>query len=116
PPANPLARALGSVAAPAGPGHFVLSATTNGSPGEPGTVVTNSYFTHDPVLETPCLTTGFTYLLRFSTLPGTSDCGVPASAITSEHDASTLENTTTTLISGAFPGPGGETKVELRKA
>jgi len=114
-PCNTVTADVGSVPAGAGTGHFVLSATTNGSPGEPGTVVTNSYFTHDPVLETPCLATGFTYLLRFYTPSGPSDCGVPASAITSEHDASTLVNTTTTLITGAFRAPGGETKVELRK-
>jgi plastocyanin len=105
---------VGSPPAAAGTGHFVISATTDGTAG--GTNVTNSYFTHDPVLETPCLSTGATYLLRFYTPSGTSDCGLPASAITSEHDEGTQVNATTTLITGAFPAPGAETKVELRKS
>jgi hypothetical protein len=111
---------VGSPPAAAGTGHFVISATTNGTAG--GTEVTNSYFTRDPVLdtpnsvlETPCLTTASTYKLRFFTSAGTVDCNVPASALTSEHDAATQVNTTTALITGAFPSPGGETKAELRK-
>jgi hypothetical protein len=104
---------VGSPPAAAGTGHFVLSATTDGTAG--GTDVTNSYFTDDPVLETPCLQTGSPYDLLFHTPSGNVSCPVPGSAITSEHDEGTQTNTTTALITGAFPAPGGETSVELRK-
>jgi len=106
---------VGSPPAAAGTGHFVLSATTDGTPGEPGTVVTNSYFTDDPVLETACLETGSSYELLFHTPSGDVHCDVPGSAITSEHDEATHTSTTTALITGAFPSPGAETSVELRK-
>jgi hypothetical protein len=103
---------VGSPPAAAGTRHFVLSATTNGT--MLGTNVTNSYFTGGQVLETPCLG-GSPFDLLFHTPSGNVSCGVPASAITSEHDEGTHTNTTTALITGAFPGPGAETSVELRK-
>lgn len=106
---------VGTPPAAAGTGHFVISATTDGTPGEPGTVVTNSYLTHNPVLETPCVTTATEYNLAFTTPSGTVICNVPSSALSSEHDAGTHENTTTALITGAFPAPGGETQIQLRK-
>jgi hypothetical protein len=104
---------VGSPPAAAGTGHFVLSATTDGTAA--GTDVTNSYFTDDPVLETPCLQTGTPYDLLFHTPSGNVVCPVPGSTITSEHDEATHTHTTTALITGAFPAPGGETSVELRK-
>ena len=57
---------VGTPPAAAGTGHFVISATSNGTAA--GTDVTNSYLTQDPVLETPCLggtTTPSTYNLLF---------------------------------------------------
>ena len=104
---------VGTPPAAAGTGHFIISATTNGTPG--GTHVTNSYLTHDPVLETPCVSTATEYNLAFTTSSGTVVCNVPSSVLTSEHDAGTHENTTTALITGAFPAPGGETQIQLRK-
>jgi hypothetical protein len=108
---------VGSLPAAAGTGHFVISATTNGTAS--GTEVTNSYFTDDTVLETPCVAPASLYFsgyfLRFSTSSGPVDCNIPASAITSEHDETTHTSTTTALITGSFPAPGAETEVQLRK-
>lgn len=104
---------VGSAPAAAGTGHFVISATSGGTAAT--TEVTNSYLTHDLVLETPCLGGSTTYNLRFITAAGPVICNVPASALSSEHDAATHQSTTTALITGAFPAPGGETQIELRR-
>jgi hypothetical protein len=108
---------VGSLPAAAGTGHFVISATSGGT--ALTTDVTNSYLTHDPVLETPCLggsTTSTTYNLAFIPTAGQEViCNVPARALSSEHDATTHQNTTTALITGAFPAAGGETQIELRR-
>jgi hypothetical protein len=116
---------VGSPPAAAGTAHFVISATTNGTAAS--TDVTNSYFTRDPVLETPysvletpCLggtTTSTTYNLAFIPASGPAMiCNVPASALSSEHDADTHTNTTTALITGAFPVTGAfPTTVRLRR-
>jgi hypothetical protein len=104
---------VGTPPAAAGTGHFVISATSDGTAA--GTNVTNSYLTQNPVLETPCVTTATDYNLAFTTPSGTVICNVPSSALSSEHDDHTHENTTTALITGAFPAPGGETQIALRK-
>jgi hypothetical protein len=104
---------VGSAPAAAGTRHFVLSATTDGT--VPGTVTTNSYFTDNGGLETQCLDTGSGYDLLFHTPSGNVTCDVPASAIISEHDEGTHAEHTTALITGAFPAPGAETSVDLRK-
>jgi integrin beta-like protein len=103
---------VGTPPAAAGTPHFVISATTDGTPG--GTHVTNSYLTHGQVLETPCVSAETEYNLAFT--PSEAEpCNVPSSALTSEHDEGTHENTTTALITGAFPVPDGQTEIQLRK-
>jgi hypothetical protein len=101
----------------AGAGHFVISATTDGT----SAVVTNSHHT-DPgeeVLETPCLASS-TYNLAFydsddpAGQPSTV-CPVPTSGVVSEHTDETHVHSTTLTIAGAFPSPGGVARVELRK-
>jgi hypothetical protein len=101
----------------AGTGHFVISAITDGT----SAGVTNSHLT-DPgeeVLETPCLASS-TYNLAFydsddpAGQPSTV-CYVPTSGPVSEHTDETHVHSTTLTIAGAFPSPGGVTKVELRK-
>jgi plastocyanin len=108
---------VGTPPAAAGTGHFVISATSNGTAA--GTDVTNSYLTQDPVLETPCLggtTTSSTYNLQFTTPSGPPViCNVPASTLLSEHDEGTHETPTTALITGSFHAPGGETMIRLRR-
>jgi hypothetical protein len=116
---------IGTPAAPAGTGHFVISATTDGTAAN--TLVTSSHLLQPEedaqddheVLETPCLTSS-SYNLAFYTFadqPGSPStvCSVPTSGPVSEHDADTHVIATTLTIAGAFPSPGGVTKVELRK-
>jgi hypothetical protein len=104
----------------AGTGHFVISATTDGTP--ENTSVTNSHLTDagEEVLETPCLTSPSTYNLAFYTFADAPNqpstlCYVPTSGPVSEHLAETHEHETTLTIAGAFRSPGGVTKIELRK-
>jgi len=99
----------------AGTGHFVISATTNGT----SAAVTSSQLTNpgEEVLETQCLASS-TYNLAFYTFANPTQpsvCYLPTSGVVSEHNAETHVNSTTLTIAGAFPSPGGVTKVELRK-
>jgi hypothetical protein len=116
---------IGTPAAAAGTGHFVISATTDGTAAN--TAVTSSQLLQPQqealddheVLETPCLASS-QYNLAFYTFadqPGSPStvCYVPISGPVSEHDATTHVINTTLTIAGAFPSPGGVTKVELRK-
>jgi hypothetical protein len=116
---------IGTDAAPAGTGHFVISATTDGTAAN--TAVTSSQLLQPqeeaqddhPILETPCLASS-QYNLAFYTFadqPGSPStvCYVPTSGPVSEHDADTRVISTRLTIAGAFPSPGGVTKVELRK-
>jgi hypothetical protein len=115
---------VGTDAAPAGTGHFVISATTGGTAAN--TLVTSSQLLRPedeeqddhPVLETPCLTSS-AYNLAFYTFANPNQparvCYVPTSGPVSEHDAETHVIQTTLTIAGAFGSPGGVTKVELRK-
>jgi hypothetical protein len=108
---------VGSPPAAALTDHFVLSATTDGTSG--GTVITNSYFPTDstkPILETPCLEPDdppSPYDLVFHAPSRAETCRIPGSAITSEHDEGTHTNTTTALITGAFPVPGGLSRTDV---
>jgi hypothetical protein len=116
---------VGTDAAPAGTGHFVIAATTDGTAAN--TAVTSSQLLQPQeeqlddheVLETPCLASS-AYNLAFYTFadqPGSPStvCNVPTSGPVSEHDADTHVISTTLTIAGAFPSPGGVTRVELRR-
>ncbi len=110
---------VGVAPAGAGTGHFVISAVTSGTAAT--TAVTSSQLLRPndvslddhPVLEVPCLTAASTYnLLFFHGGSSTTQCNVPTSTpITGGGDV----GGTRVTIAGAFPSPGGVTKVQLRQ-